>query len=97
MVWSLFVYSVSQIEHPGILKSESEEACGSMESFTSMKGACLLSMCRSASKSYQVKIHLISKVDWGGQSDNRISVVSLENYHFHEFYFYNNSRKATRE
>lgn len=63
-----------------------------------MKGACLLLMYRSVSQSYLVKIHLIASVEWDGQSDsNPIRIVSLETHHFHEFCFYNNSRRARRE
>ena len=68
MVRLLFVYSVSQIEYLGMLKSELEESCRIMESFTSMKGACLLPMCRCANQSSLMKIYLIANVDWSGQS-----------------------------
>jgi hypothetical protein len=62
-MWSghhLFVYLVSQTEHPGILKYELEEAYNIMESFTNIKEDHLLLMCRSAGQSYCVKIHLIA-------------------------------------
>lgn len=78
-IWSghyFFLYLVSHIEHPGVLKSESKEACRIMESFISMKGACLLLMCRFANQSYQVKIHLTTNVGQGGQSDSYISIIA---------------------
>lgn len=63
----------------------------------SIKGGCLLLMCRSAHHSNLIKINLIANVDWGGESIiTKISCHS-KNHHFHEFYVCSNSKRAGRE